>query len=366
MSIVAGFSPLGRAVIVTAALCVIVLFIKSAASIVAPMLLAVFIAVVATPPLRWMRQKGMPKYLAVAVILLVLLDVGSLVALIATGAVEGLREGLPRQQERLILLSEQLGGWLESIGIEKSREAGRDLLNPATAGRLIYATLANVSGTVADGILVLLVIAFMLVEATVLPAKLRAAFHLTNATEERLQQVFTAINRYMLIKSLTSVATGLCIWLWLRFFGIDYAVALAAAAVLFNFIPFIGNILMTIPAVLMALVQTNISTAVMVALGYVVVNVVIGNILEPRIMGRGLGISALAVMLSLIFWGWVLGPIGLFLSVPLTMALMVALDASPQTRSIAILLASEIDGIGVSGARRDEKEVGAIGKADRD
>jgi AI-2 transport protein TqsA len=97
---------------------------------------------------------------------------------------------------------------------------------------------------------------------------------------------------------------------------------------------------MTVPAVLMALVQADIPTALMVALGYVVVNVLIGNILEPRLMGRELGISSVVVLLSLLFWGWVLGPIGLFLSVPLTMALMVALDASPHTRPIAVMLGS--------------------------
>src|SRR5262245_47323183 len=104
-----GFSPLVRALIVTAAVCVVVLFARSAASILAPVLLALFIAVVATPPLRWLRGKGMPKYLAVLLILLVLMELASLVALTTTSALEGLREGLPRYQERLVLMSEAFG-----------------------------------------------------------------------------------------------------------------------------------------------------------------------------------------------------------------------------------------------------------------
>jgi predicted PurR-regulated permease PerM len=95
---------------------------------------------------------------------------------------------------------------------------------------------------------------------------------------------------------------------------------------------------MMIPAVLMALVQTDPQTALLVALACVAINTLIGSILEPRFMGRGLGISTLAVFLSLLFWGWVLGPVGVFLSVPLTMAVLIALDASPQTRPVAILL----------------------------
>jgi predicted PurR-regulated permease PerM len=86
--------------------------------------------------------------------------------------------------------------------------------------------------------------------------------------------------------------------------------------------------------------------ALLVVLGYVVVNVVIGNIVEPRWMGHQLGLSSVVVILSLLFWGWVLGPIGLFLSVPLTIALVVALDSSPYTRPIAIMLTSGVAGSG--------------------
>lgn len=342
MQLQARFSPLARAAIVAAAACIVVFFMRSAASILAPTLLALFITVIAIPPLRWLRRKGVPKYLAVLAILLLLLDVGSLVALTTTSALESLQEDLPRYQQRLALLTDQLGSWLEGIGIDKSRAAVRDLVNPASASRLVYRALANASGTVTMGFLVLLIVAFMLAEASSLPEKLRAAFSLTSAGEEQLMRLFNSINRYMMIKTVLSIATGVGVWIWLRIIGIEYAVSLAIAAALFNFIPIIGNILMTVPAVLMALVQADIWTALMVALGYAVVNVVIGNILEPRLMGRELGISSVVVLLSLLFWGWVLGPIGLFLSVPLTIVLMAALHASPHTRSIAILLGPDV------------------------
>jgi AI-2 transport protein TqsA len=337
-----GFSPLARALIVAAAVCVVVFFARSAASILAPALLGLFIAVIATPPLRWLRAKGMPKYLAVPLILLVLMEVASLVALTTTGALEAVRDAVPRYQERIVLLSEQLGRWLELAGIDGSRAALRDLINPAAVSHFIYVALTNAGSTIGTGLLVLLIVAFMLIEASSLSAKLQAAFHLTSAGEERLRQLFNSINRYMLIKVITSVGTGICIWIWLKAFGIEYALALAVAAVLFNFIPIVGNIFMAVPAVLIALAQANIPTALLVVLGYVLVNGIIGNIVEPRLMGRELGISSVVVLGSLLFWGWVLGPIGLFLSVPLTKVLAVALDASPQTQPIAIMLGSEV------------------------
>jgi len=342
MNVLAGFSPIARAVIVTAAIAIVVTFVHLAASIIAPMLLAVFIAVVATPPLHWMRRFGVPKLLALAFIVLVLIDIGSIFLLVTTGALEGFRDSLPGYQERFLLLSDQLGTWLEEVGMAGSREAVPDIFNPANATALVRTVLSSVSDIFGIGLLILLAVVFMLLEAPILPAKLKSAFHFTQESEARLRQLLKAVNQYMVIKSLTSLATALCIWASLLFLGIDFAVLWAILAFFLNFIPFVGAILMMIPAVLVALVQTDLQTTLLVALGYLVINTVIGSILEPRIMGRGLGISTLAVFLSLMFWGWVLGTVGVFLSVPLTMALMIALDASPQTRPIAILLGPEI------------------------
>ena len=336
------FSPLSRAVIVTAAIAIVVIFLKTAASIIAPILLAAFIAIIATPPLSWLRSKRVPKWLALAVIVFVLLEAFSILALVFTGQLEGFRDGLPDYQKRLVLLSDQLGGWLEGVGVDNAREAIKDIYDPSLAVGLVRIALSNVSGTFGTGLLILLAVVFMLLEASGLLSKLRMAFHLTQDAEARLRRVLSAINKYMVIKSLASLATALCIWVWLWILGIDFAVLWAILAFLLNFIPFVGALLMTIPAVLMALVQTDLLTTLMVALGYLVANTVIGSILEPRIMGRGLGISTLAVFLSLLFWGWVLGTVGVFLAVPLTMALIVALESSPQTRPIAILLGPEV------------------------
>ncbi len=342
MNALTGFSPIARALVVAAAVAIIVIFLELTAPITAPLLLAVFIAIVATPALRWMRRFGMPKWAALGFVVFVLLDVGSLFLLVATGALEGFRDSLPGYRERFALLSQELGGWLEGIGMAGSREAVPDIFDSAKVSALVRVLLSNVSDLFGTGLLVLLAVVFMLLEAPHLRVKLKTAFHFTEDSEARLQRVLNAVTQYMAIKSLTSLATAVCVWVLLWFFSIDFAVLWALLAFLFNFIPFVGALLMMIPPVLLALVQTDIPTALLVAAGILVVNTVVGSILEPRIMGRGLGISTLAVFMSLLFWGWVLGTVGVFLSVPLTMALMIALEASPQTRPIAILLGPEI------------------------
>ncbi|WP_295457965.1 AI-2E family transporter [uncultured Thiodictyon sp.] len=337
-----GFSPPGRGLIVAAAFVIVMAGLHAAAAIVAPFLLAVFIAIVATPPLRWLRRRGAPKWGALLVITFVLLDFGSLFALATTGALEGFRDSLPTYQERLVVLTNQFGGWLENVGMPNSREAVPDIFDPTQAMAVVKVLLSNASGLFADGLLILFTVIFILLEAPGLPAKLKAAFKTTDQSDARIKKVLSAVNQYMLIKTLASLATAGFIWIWLWFLGIDFAVLWAMLAFLLNFVPFVGSILMAIPAVLLALVQTDIATTLLVAAGYLVVNTAIGSILEPKIMGRGLGISTLAVFLSLLFWGFVLGTVGVFLSVPLTMVLIIAFEASPLTRPIAILLGPDI------------------------
>ena len=337
-----GFSPPARGLLVAAAFVIVVVGLQAASSLIAPVLLSAFIAVVATPPLRLMRRFGAPKWAALLVIGFLLLDFGSLFALTTTGAMEGFRHSLPSYQERLVLLNNELGVWLEGLGVPNSKEAVPDIFDPALAMGLTKAFFANVSGLFSSGLLVLFTVIFILLEAAGMPAKLKAAFRVSEQSDARLKKMLSSINQYMVIKTLASLATAFFIWVWLWYLGLDFAILWALLAFLFNFVPFVGSILMAVPAILLALVQTDLQTTLLVALGYLVVHTIIGSILEPKIMGKGLGISTLAVFLSLLFWGFVFGTVGVFLSVPLTMVLIIAFDASPLTRPIAILLGPDL------------------------
>ena len=130
-------------------------------------------------------------------------------------------------------------------------------------------------------------------------------------------------------------------------------------AFLLNYVPNIGSVIAAVPAVLFAAVQLGPGAALWAAAGYLVMNVAVGSILEPRFMGRGLGLSALVVFLSLVFWGWVLGPVGMFLSVPLTMMIKIALDSHPDTHWIAVLLGPEGAAAEELAARAPEPDSGS-------
>jgi len=132
--------------------------------------------------------------------------------------------------------------------------------------------------------------------------------------------------------------TGLIIAIAMWIIGVDYPVLWGVLAFMLNFVPNIGSIIAAVPAVLLAMVQLGLPSALVVAAVYVAVNVLIGNIVEPRFMGKGLGLSTLVVFVSLVFWGWVLGPVGMLLSVPLTITVKLALDSKPETQWLGHLL----------------------------
>ena len=284
-----------------------------------------------------MRAKGVPKYLALGIIIFVLFDIGSLLALVFTGALEALQDRIPTYQERLTVLSTELAAMLEKIGMSDSSEDSLDALDPRAFGRLVRDALLSVGDVLGSGFLVLLAVTFMLLETSKLKEKTKFTFDLDEAGEARLARLLASMNRYMALKSAMSLVTAGIVYVWLVALGIDFAIFLALVAFLANFIPFLGVLIMTIPGVVLALLQTDPQTAGLVAIGYIVANTLIGTIMEPRIMGRSLGVSTLTVFLGLMFWGWLLGTVGVFLSVPLTMGTIAVLEASAQTRPIAEL-----------------------------
>ena len=151
------------------------------------------------------------------------------------------------------------------------------------------------------------------------------------------------MNKYLTIKTITSILTGTIIYISLSIIDLDHAIMWALIAFFLNYIPSIGSIIASIPAIIIALIQYNIYYAVLVAGIYMVVNITLGSIIEPKYLGKELGLSTLVIFLSLLFWGWLLGPVGMLLSVPLTMILKIRLESYDDTKWIAVLLGRNIN-----------------------
>ena len=191
--------------------------------------------------------------------------------------------------------------------------------------------------------LVILTMVFMLVEASSLPGKLRRAMGSPDADLKDWRAAMQQVQKYVAIKAAVSLATAALATLLTAALGIDFPLLWGLIAFLFNFIPNIGSVIAAIPPVLLALVQYGLTSALLVAAGYLSINLIMGNVVEPRLMGRRLGLSTLVVFLSLIFWNWVWGPVGMVLSVPLTVIVKIVLEHSTEFRGLAIMLGGETD-----------------------
>jgi predicted PurR-regulated permease PerM len=190
-------------------------------------------------------------------------------------------------------------------------------------------------------VLILLTVTFILLEASSFPHKLRSVLGDPQRTFPQFTKFIDDIRRYMIIKTIISLIAGVIIGLWLFILGVDFPILWGFIAFLLHFVPNVGQIIAAIPAVLLALIQLGPGPAALVGAGYLVVGFTLGNAVEPRLMGRKLGLSTLVVFLSLVFWGDLLGLIGVILCIPFTMTLKFAFESSESTRWIAILLGSE-------------------------
>ncbi len=330
-----------RSLFLAAAFVVTVAGMRAAADILVPFLLAVFISILCAPLLFWLKRKGVSNGLAVFATLVVILGAGFILVTFAGTSLQRFINALPFYQALLAQKSAGLLSWLEGLGLNISTQVLKETINPGRAMGIVANTLMGLSGMLTNVFMILLTVLFILFEASTLPRKI-AAF-LTSPEEDSLSRLggfMGNLNRYLAIKTFFSLLTGAVVGIWLAVLGVDYPILWALLAFLLNYVPSIGSIIAAIPACLLALIQLGLGTALLAALGYLTANITLGSLLEPRLMGRRLGLSPLVVWLSLVFWGWVLGPVGMLLSVPLTMVVKIALESSEDTRRIAILLGS--------------------------
>ena len=214
-------------------------------------------------------------------------------------------------------------------------------VDPGAALGFVALLLNALREVLTSSLLILLTVVFILLEVSTFRTKLRRAFDVPEATFPAINLFVAGMKQYFFIKTLTSLITGTLIAVWLSAVGVDFPLLWGFFAFLLNYIPNIGSFVAAIPATLLALVQISAGAALTAALGFLIVNVSVGNLLEPRWMGQGVGLSPLVVFLSLLVWGWILGPVGLLLSVPLSVTLKIALESSEETLWIAVLMGPE-------------------------
>jgi len=337
-----SFMPVRMPLVRLGALFVVVAGLKAAEPVIIPMLLAFFLAVLSYPLqsmlVRWGVRTGMAVTATVGAVMAVITGLGLLV----NQAVLGFVGSIPVYQERLVAKAQH---WLE-LASERGLELS-DWLDPETfdisnyfdlASGIVGGTVRGVASLVSLIFMTLVALIFMLAEAYGLGDKVSAAFGERRDLIAHVAGITRSTQRYVGVKTLMSALTGLLVTLWTALLGIEFPIVWGVVAFFMHFIPAFGAFIASVPTILVALAQYGWGRAFGVAVGYLVIGSVIGNIMEPALMGRRVGLSPLAVLFALVFWGWVWGPIGMLLSVPVTVLLKISLEHSKEFSWLAVLL----------------------------
>ncbi|MBE0651946.1 MAG: AI-2E family transporter [Bacteroidales bacterium] len=328
-----------RASIFTAAVIIIIAGVIMAESIITMLLMAFFISVIGAHLVSWIDAKKVPHVLSVIIImvgiLLIILGLSSIIG----GSVSSFTSHLGKYENRLIGIITSANQEFTRLGFNFSTQKLTQMFDPVKILDITASTLGQLGNVMSNTTLIFFIVLFVLLEMKSISLKSKI-FGAASAgkTMKNISRIEKSVRHYLVIKTVVSLMTGILIGIWLGILGVEYAILWGLIAFLLNYIPNIGSIIAAIPAMLFTWIQLGFIPMIWVAVGYLAVNLLIGYFFEPRIMGRGMGLSTLVVFLSLIVWGYILGVVGMFLSVPLTMTLKIILEHNENTKPLAAML----------------------------
>ncbi|RKQ96403.1 putative PurR-regulated permease PerM [Kushneria sinocarnis] len=327
-------------VLTIASLMIIIGGLKLGATLIVPVLLALFIAVLCARPVNWLHERGLGINTSVCCVIITMLIALAAFSMLIVTRMSEFSSALPELEQALHEHYSGLVSWVAGLGLPIDAGSMSKLFDPASAARMVPLLLGGIGNALTNIVVIFILILFTLYETLDFPNKLALAINRPDASLRRFTQFSVTLQRYLLVKTVISLVTGVLVSLSCLLLGVKFGLLWGVLAFVLNYIPNIGSILAAIPAVLltMAMPGGGEFQALLLAGAYVAINFVLGNLIEPRVMGQTLGMSTLVAFMSLVFWGWVFGPVGMFLSVPLTMSLKIALDSHPDTRWLSIML----------------------------
>ncbi len=343
-----------RGLILMAAVVIVLAGLKAAAPLLEPILAAAFVAILVLPLLAFLERRGTPDWLTAVLISGGVLVVLGSVSWIIGASVSSFMADMPRYEARVAEFREFGIALIRQQGIDISVESQSNFtqdVNPTEVLRVAGRSIGTLGAVLGNFAFAVLLVVFMVAEAASVPEKMRSMMGDSQADLSRWSEIIDAVNQYSWIKTqvnlLTGVVTALVCWLC----GVQYPLLWGLLGFLLNYIPAFGGFIALVPPVLLALLDQGVVPAIVVASVVGALNAVLGNVVEPKLMGQSLGMSPLVVLLSLLFWGWLWGPIGMLLAVPLTMVVKVALEHTEDLRWVAIMLGTRGEAVAHTSAR---------------
>lgn len=314
-----SMTPLLRLLLAGACSVIIITGLKSAAAVVNPLLLALLIIPMILPVQQWLVHRGVSRPVATALtVLLLLAGLIGVILFVGTSVAE-MASRLPSYAPKLATLRDSLFVQLQARGIDTSHLNTQEALDPQKILGFASQTARILGKALSDALFVVLLLAFAL------PLLGRGESETEKARDREraavLETHFVDMRKYVAITGLCGLINGSIALALLLYLRVDFAVTWAVLFFLMNFVPAVGFVFALVPPLLLTLVQYGWTTAIVVGVFYIVLNFIVDSVLKPRIMAEGLDLSPLIVIVALVFWSWVLGPIGAIVAVPLTMVL---------------------------------------------
>jgi predicted PurR-regulated permease PerM len=322
-----------------AGLFVMVFGLKNTSSIVSPILLAAIIAVSVTPVIKWLMGKGLPAWLAQVITIGLLVAVIAGFVLLMSASINELSASLPQYADSLDGQQEATQTKLADQGIGGQLGISLPEIDSSQVMDFLGSFLGGIASVLSGVVLMLVVLIFLIVAAPGFPSKLKTEFPGNPPTLKRFSKVVRDLRQYMSVTTGINFLVGLVDVVFLVILGVDYALLWGLLAFLLGYVPAVGFWVALIPPFLLAWAELGPSSALIVLVGYVLINGGVQNFIQPKVMGQGVNLAPLAVVLSLVFWGWVLGPMGALLAVPMTVLVKdLVLESFDDSRGLARLI----------------------------
>jgi len=327
-----------QALMVLAAAAIVAAALKLAAAVVAPFLVAACIAIAVQPIFRWVHSSRIPDVSAVFISLLVVIALLGGVGALLVLALANLSGSAAQYVSSLHRIQVQATAWLEAHHQHTLAQSLYGSRLDTLLQEAITYVLISLPTVMSALITVLLLIVFMLLEVTTMPKRVHAALGWSPRAFSDFSRTMAEIQRYLSVKTATSAATGICAGLWCAVCGVPNPALWGLVTFALHYVPTVGGLVAAMPPIFIALTAYGPGRAGIVAGGLAVFSFIIGNLIEPNALGRSLSVSPLIVLVSMFVWGWLLGPIGALLSVPLTLIAKIVLWNTSDLHWVAVLL----------------------------
>ena len=320
-----------RIVIIGAAVVIVLAGIKAATSILGPFLIAVFFAMITAPAMAWLRRRGVPPVIAAGTVVAGLIGILVATALFLWAAFTQFLRSLPQY---LTALEEQTAGY----GISPEDFQIWDYIDPGTVIQQAAGIARDVGNIALDAFLVAIAIAFLLLEAPRLAAGLKKHFGAENTFYKHFSQSGQILIDYVIVRTKVNLVTGTGTGIFLYIFGIEFAALWGFVAFVLSYVPYIGLVVAAIPPTLLALVSFGPAGAITVIVAIALIDAAAENLVFPQIASQGLNLSPFVILFSVLFWALILGAVGVFLAIPLTIAVKLFLESWEETRWIGEMM----------------------------